>query len=149
VKEALEQWSAATGLTLKELPPADPRLGPSLADVEIRWDTPEENEQLRGQDGTEILGLASMSFDEPHWMRYTIILIRENLPAFLTDHYTNEYAWQRIVLHELGHAAGLGHVSSETDQVMSYAGYYDRFQRGDLSGLAHLSSFRQCQPKRL
>ncbi len=48
-----------------------------------------------------------------------------------------------VLMHELGHAAGLGHVLGHPGQIMSYKNY-DNWQAGDLGGLRAVGKGRGC-----
>jgi len=143
VEETIDMWARATGLTLEEVPPDDVNGQIYHPAIEFRWGTPEDTEELRPPPGAYRLGLAQITGQRPHWIKWVMVFINENIPTWMGR--PDEDIWKLTILHELGHAAGLGHVGHETGQIMSSQLKADAYQRGDLSGLAHISSFRECQ----
>jgi len=143
VEETIELWARATGLTLEEVPPDDVNGHIYHPAIEFRWGTSEDTEELRPPPGAYRFGAAQLSVQRPHWIKWVTVFINVNIPAWVGR--PEEDIWKFTILHELGHAAGLGHVEYETGQIMSSQLKADVYQRGDLSGLAFISSFRKCQ----
>jgi predicted Zn-dependent protease len=49
-----------------------------------------------------------------------------------------------VLAHELAHAIGLGHVGDPDELMYPYAAGHDRYQAGDLAGLAALGRPASC-----
>ncbi len=141
--------SSATGLrfvddgTTDEAPdpsrsPFQPqRYGDRWAPVLVAWSSPAETTLLTEQ----ILGVAGPdTFRRGAEQRYVSGMAVFNGPALATQLVSGEDAKARaVLLHELGHLVGLGHVE-DPYQVMYDTNSYPlaRYHAGDLRGLEHL-----------
>ena len=54
--------------------------------------------------------------------------------------------WEPLILHELAHAVGLGHVEDATQTMYPYERSYREFQPGDIAGLKRLGAAEGCNP---
>jgi hypothetical protein len=157
VRRALDEISRATGLqfavegTTDRLPeesgvaPSMGALGGDWPPVLIAWTTPDQLPDLSG----EVAGVGgSQALKDPlrqHW-RYvtgTVALDAPTLADMLTKPDGDRLV-QAIVIHELGHLVGLGHVDDPTELM-----HEDNVGRltlgpGDREGLAQLGS-GQCR----
>ncbi|MGN6687800.1 MAG: hypothetical protein ACTHK1_09710 [Actinomycetales bacterium] len=160
VAESFQRLSAATGLRFvddgaTEEPPTplrDRRLyqpdryGDRWAPVLVAWATPQEVPDF----GVDIAGEAGPAavYAEDRTLVYvsgTVYLDPVKIGRLAQEQ--GEPVARAIVLHELGHLAGLGHANDEW-QVMWRRGnahQFTEYQSGDLSGLARLGTGR-CHP---
>jgi hypothetical protein len=145
----LGELSAATGLQFiddgvtSEAPdPARPaylphRYGDRWAPVLVTWSSPAETPML----SPEILGRAGPdAFGSGDDERYVSGMAVFNAPALTVQLRTGDDAKARaVLLHELGHLVGLGHVT-DPFQVMYDTNSYPlaEYHAGDLRGLAKL-----------
>ena len=76
---------------------------------------------------------------------YTAVLSRAAIALDSTDRLpmTGSISWRGVLKHELGHAAGLGHVN-DTTQLMNPVLTREDFAAGDLAGLARLGRPAGC-----
>jgi hypothetical protein len=155
VRHALDEVSRATGLqfavegTTERLPnessvaPSLGALGGDWPPVLIAWTTPNQLPDLSG----EIAGVGgSQAVKDPlreHW-RYvtgTVALDAPTLAELLTQPEGERLA-QAIVMHELGHLVGLGHVDDPSELMHEDNLGLVTFGPGDLEGLAQLGRGR-------
>jgi hypothetical protein len=145
----LGELSAATGLqflddgvTTEGPDPARPafepeRYGDRWAPVLVTWSDPTETSML----GDRILGRAGPDpFGTGADQRYVSGMAVFNGPALTRQLQSGDDAKARaVLLHELGHLVGLGHVT-DPFQVMYDTNSYPlaRYHAGDLRGLAEL-----------
>lgn len=159
IAEAVDAVTAATGLQFVYEGPTDEpptvdreavqkeRYGDRWAPVAISWSDPSETPELEGsvagvggsmsvniEDGPEIYVSGRLVLDAPEIAR--LIEARNG-----TD------MARAVIMHELGHVVGLGHVEGP-GQLMStkLSPKVTKFQRGDLTGLALLGAGR-CIPE--
>lgn len=142
-RAAVIEWSAASGLAVREVPPApaDNRLSVALA---VYWGTQEEYPLLAAPDNVIRAGIASHQTEPGGWVTSAQVYIRADLPDVFHWDKPRDVVFHSILLHELGHVAGLGH-AADRSQVMWRVAGPSSYQRGDLAGLAYLRSFRQCR----
>ena len=159
VRSAIARMSEVTGLqfvddgttdepTTVERPIFQPdRYGDRWAPVLIAWETEEQNPALAG-DTVGQAGSVSVSLgDGPRvFVTGTVSLDAGRIPEILTFRNGVETA-RAIVLHELGHLVGLGHVE-DPDQLMYPEARREvpDFAAGDLTGLAPLGA-GACVPE--
>lgn len=159
IDEAVNIVSKATGLEFVYEGPTDEpvsvdreavqkeRYGDRWAPVAISWSDPSETPELDGtvagvggsmsvniEDGPEIYVSGRLILDGPEIAR-------------LLEGKNGTGMARAVILHELGHVVGLGHVEGP-GQLMStkLSPKIIQFQRGDLTGLARLGAGR-CIPE--
>jgi hypothetical protein len=159
VREAFERLSEVTGLQFvhdgasdepstrdRELYQPD-RYGNRWAPVLVAWETEEQNPALAGDIVGEAGSVAVSLGDGPRvFLTGTVSLDAGQLSELLTRS-DGEDVVRSIVLHELGHLVGLGHVEDPNqllypkaqEEVTDYAA-------GDLTGLSRLGS-GPCVPE--
>jgi hypothetical protein len=144
-RAAVADLASASGLVFKEVPwdgfrplidllPMDPNHPVQLV---VRWSSADEVPDLAG----DVAGVAesrswSSSDRKRSWISFSAVVIERNASYELRRSGGNTI-WP-ILLHELGHAVGLSHVTDRT-QVMygsTWSGTADRYQDGDRAGLA-------------
>jgi hypothetical protein len=130
VDYALKQLSSATGLGLKPTT--------SGADVSIGWDRSMVLQGFGHKDKAGVTSLEMQSTLTGMVFKSAGIEISSDLPA---GHGSNSEV--PVLLHELGHAVGLGHF--EGPEVMNPvdSGFVS-YQNGDLAGLATLYRGQGC-----
>jgi hypothetical protein len=117
------------------------RYGNRWAPVLIAWETEEQNPALAGDIVGEAGSVAVSLGDGPRiYLSGTVSLDGPRLGELLRGR-DGEAAVRSVVLHELGHLVGLGHVE-DTDQLMYPEARREvtDFAAGDLTGLARLGS---------
>jgi len=157
VSAALGTLAAATGMTFVNDGPTTEwpssqraafqpeRDGQRWAPVLIAWATPAQTDQLSAAD----LGVGGPEWiDEPPGVIVTAeaVINAAAAPTLASD---PPGALHKLLLHELGHAVGLGHTTDRT-QIM----YPDlspqtpsTYGAGDLAGLAHVGRPAGCLPE--
>lgn len=117
------------------------RYGNRWAPVLVAWETEEQNPALAGEIVGEAGSVAVSLGDGPRvYLTGTVSLDAGTLPELLTRR-DGPALVRSIVLHELGHLAGLGHVEDAgqllypkaQEKLIDYAS-------GDLTGLSRLGS---------
>jgi hypothetical protein len=157
VRRALDEVSRATGLqfvaqgTTNRLPekssvrPSLGVLGGDWPPVLLAWTTPAQLPDLAG----DIAGVGgSQAVKDPlneHWnyVTGTVALDAPTLTDMLT-HPEGERMAQAIVMHELGHLVGLGHVDDPNELMHEDNLGVVTFGPGDREGLAKLGN-GQCR----
>jgi hypothetical protein len=159
VHAAFARLSQATGLrflydgvtdeptTVERAPFQLDRYGDRWAPVLVAWETEEQNPALAG-DTVGQAGSVAVSLGEgPRvFVTGTVSLDAGRMPEILAFRNGAETA-QAIILHELGHLAGLAHVD-DMEQLMYPEARREvpDFASGDLTGLAVLGS-GPCVPE--
>ncbi len=150
--DALGRMTEVTGLQFRyegptdEVPGADraayqpDRYGDRWAPVVVGWRTPEQEPALAG----EVAGLGGSASAGPDGgpVAYVTGSVTLDGPEYATLLADGDEALARaILLHELGHVAGLAHVWDD-DQLMASTTSGDvlDFADGDLAGLARLGA---------
>jgi hypothetical protein len=157
VHEAVTRVSAATGLqfvddgSTDEAPderrePFQPdRYGNRWAPLLITWDTVSENADLAG----DVAGLGGSTPVGRAGGPTVYVTGAVALDAALFDEILAQPGGvdvaRAIVLHELGHAVGLDHVSDPTQLMYPETSAVLDFADGDLAGLARLGA-GECEP---
>ena len=161
VAESFQRLSAATGLTFvddgateepvtslqdRRLYQPD-RYGDRWAPVLVAWATPQEVPDF----GVDVAGEAGPAgvyqADDKTLVYVSGTVYLDPVKIGRLDQAQGEPVARDIVLHELGHLAGLEHVADEW-QVMwprGNAHQFTEYQSGDLAGLARLGS-GPCRP---
>ncbi len=148
VKEAAAAVSAATGLVLTvdgrttEAPTISRRsvdeglYGNRWAPVLVAWTHESANSELAGRV-VGIGGPAMAPYRDPADLHYVTGAVLLDAPAF--DHILDEpdgrETARSIVMHELGHLVGLGHVADERQLMFESMVGQTGFGDGDLEGL--------------
>lgn len=158
--EVLAELSAATGLRFidagatDEAPTGDrspyqpDRYGDRWAPVLVAWGRPGETAMLTTADGREVLGRAGPdTYGSGADLRLVSGLAVFNAPALDAQlRLGDDEKARAVLLHELGHLVGLGHVTDPT-QVMYDTNLWPlpSYRAGDLRGLERLGLGR-CYP---
>src|SRR5690606_37303559 len=150
---------AATGLqfindgTTTEAPRQDPqpyqpdRYGDRWAPVLITWSTPEEYPDLTG-DVAGLGGSTSMQVNNSAYAYVTGLMALDApvLQAALQQAGGPDIV-RAIIMHELGHVVGLGHVEHHTHLMHGQSTEHNpALTTGDRAGLARLGA-GQCVPQ--
>jgi hypothetical protein len=115
------------------------RYGDRWAPVLIAWETEAQNPDLAGDTVGEAGSVAvSLGTGPRVFVTGTVSLDAGRMPEILALRHGEETA-RAIVMHELGHLAGLAHVD-DRNQLMypETSGQLTDFAAGDLTGLAAL-----------
>ena len=153
IKEAAAQVSAATGLVLTvdgrttEAPTisrrsVDERLyGNRWAPVLVAWTHESANSELAGPV-VGVGGPAMAPYREPSEMHYVTGGVLLDAPAFerILDEPGGRVIARSIVMHELGHLVGLGHVADQRQLMFESMVGQTGFADGDLEGLRQVGS---------
>lgn len=132
IRYALKEASAATGLRFVKVDGTShvpyarhQKPFPDHADLVVAFATPKNVPGLRG--GTIGLGGGQWSGDA----------VVQGGVVFDVSQKTSKATWRQIVLHEFGHALGLGHVGDKRQVMFPMSnGKTTLYAKGDLSGLA-------------
>jgi hypothetical protein len=159
VQEAFARLSEVTGLRFvhdgasdepttrdRELYQPD-RYGNRWAPVLVAWETEEQNPALAGDIVGEAGSVAvSLGGGPKVFLTGSVSLDAGQLPELLTRSDGEEVV-RSIVLHELGHLVGLGHVDDPSQLLYPKAQEeVTDFAAGDLTGLSRLGS-GPCVPE--
>jgi hypothetical protein len=148
IKEAAAEVSAATGLVLTvdgrtTEPPSMSRpsvneqlYGNRWAPVLVAWSHDSANAELAGRV-VGIGGPAMAPYREPADMHYVTGVVLLDAPAFenLLDEPDGRVVARSIVMHELSHLVGLGHVTDQHQLMFASMVGQTGFGDGDLEGL--------------
>ncbi|TFV85792.1 matrixin family metalloprotease [Blastococcus sp. CT_GayMR20] len=117
------------------------RYGNRWAPVLVAWETEEQNPALAGDIVGEAGSVAVSLGDGPRvFVTGTVSLDAGTLPELL-DRPDGEDVVRSIVLHELGHLVGLGHVDDASQLLYPKAQQeVTDYASGDLTGLSRLGS---------
>lgn len=149
LRESFDRVASITGLQFvydgptDELPSRDrasfqpDRYGDRWAPVLITWETAQENTELIRNAG--LAGSASVGLPgEPRvYVTGTVVLDAADFEQMLAMPDGWELA-RSVVLHEVGHLAGLDHVNDPTQLMYPESGTALDYATGDLTGLAQL-----------
>ncbi|MGY1712226.1 matrixin family metalloprotease [Geodermatophilus sp. SYSU D00758] len=158
VRTAFARLSEATGLRFVYDGPTDEapgdgreafqpgRYGDRWAPVLVAWQTEEENPDF----ATRTIGQAGSTWVRTSGGREVFVTGRVSFDAaamadVLADPEQGFDAAQGVVLHELGHLVGLGHVPDEAQLMHPMRTEVRDFAAGDLAGLARLGQ-GECAP---
>ena len=155
---AIAEVSRATGLTFvddgttSEAPSADrapyqpDRYGQRWAPVLIAWQTPSDNPDFAAAVTGEAGSIPVAWSGHPRaYVTGTVQLDATKFTQMLASAKGKQYA-HAIVLHELGHLVGLGHVTDQTQLMFPESGLdATAYAAGDLAGLARLGQ-GPCTP---
>jgi hypothetical protein len=153
IKEAAAEVSAATGLVLSvdgrttETPTLSRRsvdkgrYGNRWAPVLVAWTHDSANSLLAGRV-VGIGGPALAPYRDPADMHYVTGGVLLDAPAFerILDEPGGRVLARSIVMHELGHLVGLGHVADQRELMFASMVGQTGFGDGDLEGLRRLGS---------
>jgi len=149
VEEAVEEVSKASGLPMEIVgrtdeapglgrPVEQARYGPGWAPILIAWTGPEVIPGLEGG----VIGLGgprsviNRSTGNPYYVSGQVALDSPDVKEMLAEGDEDEA--RSVILHELAHVLGLGHVDSPFELMFERNLGLARFGPGDLEGLARL-----------
>jgi hypothetical protein len=159
VHEAVRRISAATGIVFEYEGPTDEeatiyreifqpeRYGDRWAPVLIAWADPDDSDIPFERDDHVAAGVAvpripSPRFEDVYVSGWLALNADDpNLPGF--DHAGQQGP---VILHELGHLMGLGHVETVGELMHPSGGGVVDFGEGDLEGLKQLGASEGCLP---
>jgi hypothetical protein len=149
--EAIRRLAQATGLRFRSLGSTRQVYGAKGfrydADVDVAWTTPSESPVLGGSTaGYGGTTDGSVSRGRERYTHGFVVVDRDKM-ASLPAGFGAGATQGLVLLHELGHLAGLAHVTA-ADQLMQASPQSDSraalYGAGDLSGLARLGSSAGC-----
>ncbi|MCW2666840.1 MAG: Peptidase metallopeptidase [Frankiales bacterium] len=119
---------------LARQPVQEERYGNGWAPVLVTWSEPTETPGLQGI----VAGLAGPQRADPdrRGSRYVTGTVTLDAPQLAAAHD----AYWPVLLHELGHLAGLDHVEDQSDLMYSGGGRYTGYTPGTLRGLRELGA---------
>jgi len=117
------------------------RYGDRWAPVLVAWDTPSQDHMLSGDViGDSGSAWVSLGDGSRYYVTGTVSLDAPQIEA-LQRQPGGAGIVRAVVLHELGHLAGLGHVNDPTQLMYPHAtGAVLTYRAGDLAGLARLGA---------
>ncbi|MGH9077575.1 MAG: hypothetical protein ACRDY0_09025 [Acidimicrobiales bacterium] len=137
VASVMAQAAAASGLSFVAdgVYPSATQV-PATTRLTISW--------VPSLDGGDIIGLTDYWYlDDPRWNpQYTSATV-EILDG-LAAGFSGTQSEGPIMLHELGHALGLGHTPGQAEVMNPVDQALPRYQLGDLNGLWHLGAPAGC-----
>lgn len=147
VDQAAARVGEATGFKFRDIGSTDDRRflhrtgDPERSDpVLIGWATPEEVPDLGG-DVAGLGGSAAVSRTPDHLSYVTgMVVLDRDLFADLSAESGGFDEERAIVMHELGHVVGLGHVDDPGELMNAHNEGRTSFGPGDLEGLAELGA---------
>ncbi|WP_408898469.1 hypothetical protein ACJ5H2_05000 [Nocardioides sp. R1-1] len=151
VRDAVEEVAAVTGLTFsyeglsdrRPDPQGDVLLTARPDPVLVAWADDDEVDELDG-DVAGVGGATARSYDGDAWLWFVTGGVTLDVQAFdrLADGPDGLAERRAILLHELGHVVGLGHVDSPAELMYADSVGQREFGLGDLNGLAALGRGR-------
>ncbi len=146
--DALDDVATASGLTFADRGRVDDRrfddrlaVGPSPDPVLIGWADSQEVPGLRG-DVAGLGGAVSVLVDGRRFFRTGSLVLDRGTFADLAARPGGDDVERAIVLHELGHVVGLGHVDDPGELMHQEGVPRTDYGPGDLEGLAALGALR-------
>ncbi|NPC97465.1 matrixin family metalloprotease [Nocardioides sp. zg-DK7169] len=146
VEESVERVSTASGFVFEDEGTTDDRDFTGRINgfgrpspVLIGWASPEEVPQLAG----EVAGLGGSTYVEQSGKRRYItgsVTLDVGLYDELDARRGGEDTMRAILMHELAHVLGLGHVDDRSELMYEDSVGQDDFGPGDLEGLARLGA---------
>jgi len=114
-----------------------------IADIYFYFDY-DQIDVIHFLENTSVFGVASNDYNFDYY-KMKWITKGSNIAVKMTNNYTNETTSDNLVksvlLHEVGHAFGLGH-TNDTKQIMYYSAKSElqTYQSGDLAGIEFLKN---------
>lgn len=152
-REMITLWAERLGLAVQEMPA--PQFRPfvdtlptftlpkeaGLPTLVMAWTDPSDVSYLK--DGA--IGVTSRRVLNGSAVSFVQVALSTRAEANFPAHRQNELL-EALVLHELGHGAGLSHTTASSQVMfpMVHSGSPSRYQRGDLAGLHEIARFREC-----
>jgi predicted Zn-dependent protease len=109
---------------------------PSSTDITISW--------VAALPATaDDVGLTTYYYIDDH--RYTPEMTKADIQLLSTLHAGAGAGGELpVLLHEMGHALGMGHAPGQPEVMNPYDHGFTRYQPGDLAGLRHLGASQGC-----
>ena len=132
----VEDLRAATGFDLR-VTEGEVEAAPIDGAITVSWAAGGTVEGLGG----DVVGLGGFGYTDAGIVWGRVVIRQDVRPTTGADGVD---LLRFVLAHELAHAIGLGHVGDPDELMYPYAAGHDRYQAGDLAGLAALGRPASC-----